>query len=39
VNQGVNINAKSKDGKTPLKLANNIGELDLVEFIKNKGGQ
>ena len=39
INQKAYINAKSKDGETRLKYANDIGELDLVECIKNKGGQ
>ena len=49
VNQNADLNAKDKNGETPLGLAREIGiyqdedqkkaKLDVVEFLKNKGGK
>ena len=48
VNQRADINAKNKNGETPLGLASEIknyytedqkkGKLDVVEFFRSKGG-
>jgi len=35
VNQKVDINAKNKDGNTPLEIAS---KSNVVEFLKSKGG-
>jgi len=39
VNQNADINAKDKDGRTPMELASEKGKSAVVEFLKSKGGQ
>jgi len=39
VNHGADINSKDCDGKTPLKLANQQRNTNVVEFLRNKGAK
>jgi len=38
VNQKADINAKNKDGKTPMVLAFKNGKSNVIEFLESKGG-
>jgi ankyrin repeat protein len=35
--QGADVSAESKDGKTPLHLASSSGHMDLVRFLIEQG--
>jgi len=39
VKQNVDLNIKEKNGKTPLVLASEKGKWNVVEFLKNHGGE
>ena len=36
---GMNVNEKIKDGRTPLKLAQDFGQNDIVFFLERKGAK
>ena len=39
VHHGADINSKDCDGKTPLKLANQQRNINIVEFFRSKGAK
>ncbi len=39
LSKGAQVNAKSKNGKTPLQLAEKEGYKELVELLRQNGGR
>ena len=39
LNKGANVNEKSNDGSTALKMAEKYGKIDIVEMLKKAGAK
>ncbi len=39
IKNGANVNAKSKKGKTPLSIATEAGNANIIELLKSNGAK